>query len=50
MGYVPQCVRDVEFDGYVVGIGCYITYGDELVLSVAIPPKEVAEMFDGEDD
>lgn len=46
MGYVPQCVREVEFDGYVVGIGCYITYGDELVLSVAIPPEEVAEMFD----
>ncbi len=46
MGYVPECVREIEFDGYVVGIGCYITYGDELVLSVAIPPEEVAEMFD----
>lgn len=46
MGYVPEYVREIEFDGYVVGIGCYITYGDELVLSVAIPPEEVAEMFD----
>ena len=46
MGYVPGCVREVEFDGYVVGIGCYVTYGDELLLSVAIPPEEVAEMFE----
>lgn len=46
MGYVPECVREVEFDGYVVGIGCYVTYGDELLLSVAIPPEEVAEMFE----
>lgn len=45
MGYVPDCVREIELDGYVVGIGCYVTYEDELLLSVAIPPEEVAEMF-----
>ncbi len=46
MGYVPEYVREIDFDGYVVGIGCYITYENELILSVAIPPEEVAEMFD----
>ena len=46
MGYVPDYVRELEFDGYVVGIGCYVTYGDELLLSVAIPKEEVAEMLD----
>lgn len=46
MGYVPAPVREIEFDGYIVGIGCYITYGDELILCECIAKEEVAEMFD----
>ncbi len=46
MGFVPQCVKNLDLDGYVVGIGCYITYGDELLLRDYIPENEVAEMFD----
>lgn len=46
MGFVQDYVKAVGFDGYVVGIGCYVTYGDELLLSVAIDKNEVAEMLD----
>lgn len=46
MGFVQDYVKEVGFDGYVVGIGCYVTYEDELLLSVAIDKKEVAEMLD----
>lgn len=46
MGFIPQPVREIEFDGYIVGIGCYITYGDEILVTECIPADEVAKMFD----
>ncbi len=46
MGFIPEPVLEIDFDGYIVGIGCYITYGDEQLVADCIPADEVAEMFD----
>ena len=46
LGDIPYKDNEIEFDGIISEMGCYILYNGEKILRVDIHHKEIAQLFD----